>query len=115
MIWNDSFVRVQKHLEPGAVVSLKGRLDLREEGPRIAADEVNPLKKPEPAEKPLVLRLDRTKSTESDLLRIRDVLGRNPGTRRVELRFPDGRLILPSEFRIALNETAKEELAQWLR
>ncbi len=115
MIWNDSFVKVQKHLEPGAVVSLKGRLDLREEGPRVAADEVTPLKKPEPAEKPLVLKLDRTKSTEADLMRIRDVLGRNPGTRRVELRFPDGRLVLPSEFRIALSDSAKEELAPWIR
>ncbi len=115
MVWNEAFTRVQKHLEAGAVVSLKGRLDLREEGPRIAADEVTPLKKPEPAEKPLVLKLDRAKSTEADLLRIREVLGRNPGTRRVELRFPDGRLILPPEFRVALSDAAREELAQWLR
>ena len=115
MIWNEAFTKVQKHLEAGAVVTLKGRLDQRDEGPRIAADEVTPLKKPAPAEKPLVLKLDRAKSTEADLLRIRDVLGRNPGTRRVELCFPDGRLILPSEFRIALSESAKEELAQWIR
>ncbi|MEO6786839.1 MAG: DNA polymerase III subunit alpha [Chthoniobacteraceae bacterium] len=115
MIWNESFVRVQKVLEPGAVVALTGRLDLRDEGPRITADEVKPLKKPAPAEAPVVLKLDRSKSTEADLLRIRDVLGRNPGTRRVELSFPDGRLILPAEFRIALNDSAREELAQWLR
>ena len=115
MIWNEAFTKVQKHLEAGAVVTLKGRLDQRDEGPRIAADEVTPLKKPAPAEKPLVLKLDRAKSTEADLLRIRDVLGRNPGTRRVELCFPDGRLILPPEFRIALSESAKEELAQWIR
>ena len=115
MIWNEAFTKVQKHLEAGAVVTLKGRLDQRDEGPRIAADEVIPLKKPAPAEKPLVLKLDRAKSTEADLLRIRDVLGRNPGTRRVELCFPDGRLILPPEFRIALSESAKEELAQWIR
>jgi DNA polymerase-3 subunit alpha len=114
MIWNEAFTRVQRFLEPGAVVTLKGRLDLRDEGPRIAADEVTPLKKPAPPEKPLVLKLDRTKSTEADLLRIRDVLGRNPGTRRVELRFPDGRLLLPAEFRIALNDSVREELAQWL-
>jgi DNA polymerase-3 subunit alpha len=115
MIWNEAFTKVQKHLEAGAVVTLKGRLDQRDEGPRIAADEVTPLKKPAPAEKPLVLSLDRAKSTEADLLRIRDVLGRNPGTRRVELCFSDGRLILPPEFRIALSESAKEELAQWIR
>ncbi len=114
MIWNDAFTRVQKFVELGAVVAITGRLDLRDEGPRIAADDVKPLKKPGADEKPLVLSLDRGKSTEADLLRIRDVLGRNPGTRRVELRFPDGRLVLPAEFRIALNASAKEDLAQWL-
>src|SRR5205823_10907673 len=31
MIWNEAFTRVQKHLEPGTVVSLTGRLDLRDD------------------------------------------------------------------------------------
>ena len=119
MIWNEAFTRVQKHLEVGAVVSLTGRLDLRDEGPRIAADEVKPLKKPGADEKPLVLKLDAASATEGDLLKIRDTLVRNPGTRRVELHITRGtspvRLTLPQEFRITLSETAREELAQWLR
>ena len=119
MIWNEAFTKVQKHLEAGAVVTLKGRLDQRDEGPRIAADEVTPLKKPGADEKPLVLRLDTASATEDDLLKIRETLVRNPGTRRVELLMKRGesqvRLACGAEFRISLSETAKAELAQWLR
>jgi DNA polymerase-3 subunit alpha len=119
MIWNEAFVRAQKHLEPGAVVALTGRLDLREEGPRITADEVKPLKKPGADEKPLVLTLDAACATEGDLFQIRDALVRNPGARRVELLITGGtspaRLILPVEFRITLSESARKELAQWMR
>jgi hypothetical protein len=100
-------------------VTITGRLDLREEGPRISAEEVKPLKKPDPVEKPLILKLDRAKATEADLHRIRDVLGRNPGMRRVELRIGLGaeavRLVLPAELRITLSDVAREELAPWIR
>ena len=115
MVWNEAFTKSQKSIEPGAVVTITGRLDLREEGPRISAEEIKPLKKPEPTEKPLILKLDRTKATEADLLRIRDVLGRNPGTRSVELRFAEARLVLPAEYRITLTDAAREELAPWIR
>jgi DNA polymerase-3 subunit alpha len=119
MVWNESYMKAQKHLEPGAVVTITGRLDLREEGPRITAEEIKALKKPEAAEKPLVLTVDRASATEADLLRIRDVLGRNPGTRRVELRFDGGpqllRLALPADLRIKLTDAARAELAPWLR
>jgi DNA polymerase-3 subunit alpha len=118
-IWNEAFVRVQKHLENGAVVAITGRLDLRDEGPSITADEVKPVSKPGADEKPLVLKLDTATATEGDLLKIRETLVRNPGTRRVELLVTRGaspvRLTLPQEFRITLSESAREELAQWMR
>ena len=119
MIWNEAFTKVQKHLEAGAVVTLKGRLDQRDEGPRIAADEVGPLKKPSADEKPLVLKLDTSSATEGDLFKIRETLLRNPGPRRVELLMKHGesqvRLACGAEYRISLSESAKEELAQWMR
>ena len=119
MVWNESYVKAQKVLEAGAVVSITGRLDLREEGPRITADEIKPLKKPEAPEKPLILTVDRATAKESDLFLIRDVVGRNPGTRRVELRFAGGpqpvRVVLPADFRIAFTDAVKAELAPWLR
>ena len=52
-------------------------------------------------------------------MRIRDVVGRNPGSRRVELRFAGGphpvRVVLPADFRIAFTDAVKAELAPWLR
>ena len=115
MVWNEAFTKSQKVLEAGAVVTITGRLDLREEGPRVAADEIKPLKKPAPAEKPLVLRLDRTSATEADLHFIREVIGRNPGRRPVELHFDGARLVLPSEYAITLSDAALGELGKWIR
>ena len=119
MIWNEAFTRVQKFIELGAVVSITGRLDLRDEGPRIAADDVKPLKKPGADEKALVLKLDAENATEADLFAIRDTLARNPGVRRVELHFtrvaPSKPVILLADYRVTLNAAAREELAQWLR
>jgi len=118
MIWNETFNKTQKHLEAGKVVSISGRLDLREEGPRLTADKVDPLNKPTPKEKPLILTFDCTKATEADFLRIRDVLTQNPGTRRVELRLAsEGKLmrLLPKEdFKITLTPAATEQLSPWM-
>lgn len=118
MIWNETFNKTQKNLEAGKVVSISGRLDLREEGPRLTADKVEPLGKPTPKEKPLVLTLDCTKATEADFLRIRDVLTQNPGSRRVELRLAsEGKLmrLLPREdYKITLTPEATEQLAEWM-
>ncbi len=114
-VWNE---KAQAHLVQGNVVEIKGRLDLREEGPRITADEIKPLKK-SPAERPVVLTFERAKTTEADLLTVRDIIRQNPGPRRVELRFlgEDGRrlTLLPAEeFRIALSGDSETQLAPWL-
>jgi len=118
-VWNEAFVRVQKHLNNGTVVAVTGRLDVRDEGPSITADEVKPLNKSAADEKPLVLQFDAASVTEGDLLKIRDTFVRNPGTRRVEFLVTRGallgRLICGTEYRITLSESAREELAQWMR
>ncbi len=119
MIWSEAYTKVQSQLVQGAAVSITGRLDLREEGPRVTADEVKPLKKPAPVEKPLVLTFDRAKTTEADVLAVRDILREIPGRRRVELCFigEDGRQVrlLPGdEFRIALTPEAEAQLGPWL-
>ena len=119
MIWSEAFAKVQSQLVQGAAVSITGRLDLREEGARVTADEVKPLRKPNPAEKPLVLTFQRAKATEADVLAVRDILRDIPGRRRIELCFvgEDGRRVrlLPGEeFRIALTPDAELRLAPWL-
>ena len=98
---------------------MSGRLDQREEGPRISANEVKALKKPEPREKPLVLTLEVNEATERDLLAIRDRVKQRPGRRRIELCFrrPGGeqlRLIPSDEFRVEWNPETEKELAPWL-
>ena len=117
MIWSDTYTKAQALLVQGAVVQLTGRLDLRDEGARLTANEVKPIKRPTPKEKPLVLTLDRRSTTEQDLLLIRDLILQNPGRRRVELRFvgEDGQpvCLLPSEdFRVS--SASEQEFARWL-
>ena len=116
MIWSETFNKSQALLNQGAVVSITGRLDLREEGPRLTANELKPVKKPESVEKPLVLTLDRTAAKTRDLDVIRDIIWQNPGSRRVILRVTGGekplRIIPADEFRV--NPEAEAKLAAWI-
>ncbi|MES2572313.1 MAG: OB-fold nucleic acid binding domain-containing protein, partial [Verrucomicrobiota bacterium] len=120
MIWGEAFGKYSQYLEPGNVVAITGRLDKREEPPRLVANEVKPLKKPEPREKPIVLDFQCGKSTEADLVAVRDILAQSPGKRRVELRFTGGNgrqlRMLPSDaFRVTWNSETEGKLAPWLK
>ncbi|MDD5349035.1 MAG: DNA polymerase III subunit alpha [Chthoniobacteraceae bacterium] len=117
MIWNETFNKTQSQLVQGNVVAITGRLDQREEGPRLTANEVKPVAKPVAVQKPLILTLDRATAKPEDLDRIRDIIWQHPGNRRVKLRVTGGESdplwILPSdEFRIGAN--AEAELAPWM-
>jgi DNA polymerase-3 subunit alpha len=120
MIWNETFTKCAALLEQGAVVSMTGRLDKREDASKLVANEVKPLKKPAPREKPVVLDFDCTKSTEADLVAVRDIIEHHRGKRKVEMRFTgeDGRqmMLLPSEeFRVAWSPEVESQLSPWLR
>jgi DNA polymerase-3 subunit alpha len=120
MIWNETFTKSQAHLVTGNVVSITGQLDRREEAPRLKANEVKPVKKPAPSEKPLVLSFERDRTTEGDLLEVRDVVQRFPGSRRLEFRFIDAegrrlRMLAGSEFRVAWNDSVAKALARWVK
>jgi DNA polymerase-3 subunit alpha len=119
MIWSDAYAKAAPLLEVGNVVTVTGRLDLREEGPRISANEVRALKKPEPRETPVVLTLDQGYATERDLLAIRDIVKQRPGKRKIVLciRRTGGqqmRLIPSDEFRIDWSKETEKELEPWL-
>jgi DNA polymerase-3 subunit alpha len=122
MVWNDAYTKAQRHLEAGKVVAITGRLDIRDEGPRVTADKVEPLAKAagkETKEKPLILTLRREKATLQDLERIRDLIREHPGRRRVEFRLnaQDGtplRLIPADEFSIDATSEVQAQLAEWL-
>jgi DNA polymerase-3 subunit alpha len=119
MIWNETFVKAQSCLVQGAVVSISGRLDKREDTPRLVANEVKPLKKPASAEPPVVLNFERARTTASDLDTVYAVARQFPGARRMEFHFTDAeghrlRLRAGREFAIALTSEAEERLAPWL-
>ena len=123
MIWNEAFIKAQAHLLQGAVVAITGRLDRREETPRIVANEVKPIKRPAAAasaDKPVVLAFDRSTVTEADLTRVRDIVRLHPGPRTLELVFTDAkggrvRMRANREFAIKLDDAATAELSPWLR
>jgi hypothetical protein len=102
----------------GRVVTITGRLDLREEGPRISANEVKPMKKPEPRESPVVLKIDHARATEADLKTIQQIVMNAPGKRRIELRIQQNghalRVIPSDDFRIEWNPAVQAQLAPWL-
>ncbi len=119
MIWSEAFTKAASLLEVGQVVTVTGRLDLREEGPRISANEVKALRKPEPKETPVILTLDQTKATEEDLLAIRDIIKQRPGRRKVELRIQrtngaQTRLLAGDDYRVEWSPEMAEKLAPWL-
>ncbi len=119
MIWSEAYNKSQLLLQPGAVVSITGRLDLRDEGPRISANEVKVIRKQENTEKALILRLQRESLTEHDLLLIRETIWQNPGQRRVELVIRDTeertlRLIPDENFKIASSPEVEEKFAKWI-
>jgi DNA polymerase III alpha subunit len=119
MVWSETFTKAQQHLVQGNVVSVTGRLSLREEGARIAADEIKPLKKPPQKEGPLVLTFDHAKTTEEDLVSVRDTIAAHPGNRQVEMIFvgEDGRrwkLVGSEHLRVSVNEDVRSRLGRWL-
>lgn len=120
MIWSETFAKSVSQLEQGNVVAITGRLDLREEGPRIAANEVKPLKKPAPRERPIILKFDRRNTSEADLEFVRDTLNASPGTRQVEFIFLGEdeqrlRVRAGADFSVNWNDEIKARLAPWLQ
>lgn len=118
MIWSEAYTRSAALLMQGAVVQITGRLDLREEGARISANEVKPIRKPETQEKPLVLTIDRATASERDLEVIKDIIWKNPGERRVVLRFTGGvqevKLYPSRDFSIAPGPEVEAKLGAWI-
>ena len=120
MIWNETFNKSVALLEQGNVVSITGRLDIREEGPRVTANEVRPVKKPAAVDRPLVLKFSRENTTEADLRFVRETLAGSPGMRRVEIIFADEtgrrvRLQPGTDFSVTWGEELQSRLSPWLQ
>ena len=118
MIWSEAYSKFQSLLVAGRVITMTGRLDIREEGPRLSADKIEVLAKPTPREKPVVLTFDIRSMDEKDFVTVRDVIMRHPGNRQIEFRLTGATRplkVIPADgFRMELNETARAELAGYL-
>ncbi len=118
MIWSEAYTKFQGLLVAGRVISMSGRLDLREEGPRISADKIEVLAKPAPKEKPVVLTFDIAKMDEKDFVAVREIIMRYPGNRHMEFRIAGTSRplkVIPAEgYRMDLTDAARAELAGYL-
>jgi len=87
-------------LADDAIVCVKGRVDLREDPPKLICLE---LKRPEvssDAHPPIRIKLSSANVTESLLSRLKAVLGDHPGHAQVLVHFDHTVLRLPDEFRV---------------
>ncbi|MEI6873283.1 MAG: DNA polymerase III subunit alpha, partial [Verrucomicrobiota bacterium] len=95
-IFGEAYASGAALIETGKLVNIQVRVEMRdEEALRVIASEVRPLKRPGEVSKPVYLKLDWERTTEAELLRIREVLSASPGMRPVVLQFehPDGRRV----------------------
>jgi DNA polymerase-3 subunit alpha len=121
MIWNETYNKCSMHLEQGRVVAVTGRLDKREDAPRIVATEIKPLKpgtvavSPESA--PVVLSFQRDRTTEADLQEIKNAVEQSPGSQRLELEFVNGeggRVRMRAAQGVRFSAELREKLAPWI-
>jgi DNA polymerase-3 subunit alpha len=120
MIFGEAFASGAALIETGKLVTIEARVEVREEeGVRVSAIQVKPLKRPPEASKPVALKLDWEKTSVEQLFEIRDALLSSPGMRAVTLQFEhrDGRRIHlhPAEqFRVAWEPPLEALLSRWL-
>ncbi len=116
-VWSEAFSKFGGLLEAGKVVSLTGRLDKREEPPRIVVAEVA-LLKPEKMAQPIVLSFSCEQTTEADLMEVRDAIRDSPGGQQLNLEFVNGdgrrlRIVAGQEFRVNATPALSEKLSRW--
>ena len=101
MVFPKTMLEFGALLEQDAIVSVKGRLDLREDQPKLICREIRRLKLQTPGSDPpveVVLPLNRL--TDSLVRQIRDLVSEHPGTCAVHLRVGEKVLRLPPQFNV---------------
>jgi len=101
MVFPKTMIEYGALLEQDAIVSVKGRLDLREDQPKLICREVRRLQLSVPWNDPpveVVLPLNRL--TDSLVRQVRDLVSEHPGTCAVHLRVGEKVLKLPPQFNV---------------
>ncbi|GAA1523397.1 DNA polymerase III subunit alpha [Dactylosporangium maewongense] len=93
MFFPNTYELIGQYIAEDAVVSVKGRVDRREEAPRLMASDLSvpDLTAPAaPADGPLVLSLPPDRCTTPLVERLREVVGRHPGPTEVQVDLVNG-------------------------
>jgi DNA polymerase-3 subunit alpha len=124
-VWSEAFTKSGRLLEQGKAVAITARVDKREEAVRLAAADIRTLPAnagtpaPVAVAGPVVLRLERPRTTEGELIELQDALAHHPGPRRVHLEFVNGEggkvvLKLGVRYTVDLSPELESRLGKWL-
>jgi DNA polymerase-3 subunit alpha len=101
MVFPKTMLEFGALLEQDAIVAVRGRLDLREDQPKLICREIRRLELSAPGTDPpveVVLPLNRL--TDSLVRQVRDLVSEHPGTCAVHLRVGEKVLRLPPQFNV---------------
>jgi DNA polymerase III subunit alpha len=85
MVWAEAFAKAAREIDKGKIVAIIGKLDKRDDGVRIVANEVGPLT-PRKSVKSLTIDIPMEKADEQRLVAIRDLVRQFPGIQPLYLR-----------------------------
>ena len=117
--WDESFTKHEEILKAGTIISCTVRVTPNDGSIRANASDFKALA-PKPSKKPLRLRIDRTALSETDLPKIIEAIGKNPGKRSLilEIITPSGTtfpLQLGEEFAFGDEQKLRVALEPWLK
>ena len=91
IVWNEQYAKVSGELEVGKILSFAGRLEKREEKPRLVATDIGPLAASDTLkQEPVTIELSIEQVDETLLQAIRSLVGEFPGDQALFLRFCAG-------------------------
>jgi DNA polymerase-3 subunit alpha len=120
LVFPNVFVQLAPHLKPNAVVFVEGRVAIRDERPRLVAQQIVPVEQgPSKLAKAVELILRRPGVETSLLEQLRGLLAKFPGMVPIYLRLdipqePSMRLKLPETFKVEPRMECLEALSQLL-
>jgi DNA polymerase-3 subunit alpha len=118
MVWADVYAKSAKEIDKGKIVTVTGKLDKREDGVRIVANEIGPMSSRKSVEA-LTIDIPIEKANEQRLIAIRDLVRQFPGIQPLYLRFwsADGhqiRLKADADYSVKDEEAFRSRLAELL-
>jgi DNA polymerase III subunit alpha len=133
MVWNETFAKSSRLLELGKVVAITARVDKREEATRLTAAEIRSLTASAGTNGngnghampvadtalPVLLRVQSPRTTERELIELKEALTHHPGPRPVHLEFINAGgqkllLKLGPQFAVDLSPELQSRLGDWL-